>query len=91
MNKWLSKNGISPSSSSPSGDMLTVQIPIEKANSLLSANFKAFTHQQTNTTMVRTLAYSLPETVANHISFVYPTTQCVLIGSFVTCSSQADP
>ena len=75
---WLKKNGVSPDSASPSGDMLNINIPVEKANALLNANFASYVHDDTNATMIRTLAYSLPASVQDHVSFVYPTTQYVL-------------
>ena len=57
--------------------MITFQIPAEKANALLNANYTTYIHEKTNTTMVRTLSYSLPASVSPHVSFVYPTTQYV--------------
>ncbi len=77
MSDWLNKNGISPDSTSASGDMVTIQVPAEKANALLNANFTTYTHEASNTTMVRTLAYSLPSDLQEHVAFIYPTTQCV--------------
>ena len=77
--KWLGKNGISSKAASPSGDMLTLDLSVSQANGLLGANFKTYVHDQTNVTMYRTLAYSLPASVSDHISFIYPTTQCVFL------------
>ena len=48
---------------------------MDKANTLLNANFTTYLHEASNTTMVRTLAYSLPSDLTDHVSFVYPTTQ----------------
>ncbi len=75
MTNWLNKNGITATNSSLAGDELTIHVPVEKANTLLAANFTTFIHEKTNTAMVRTLAYSLPANLADHVSFVYPTTQ----------------
>ena len=55
--------------------MLTVQVPMDKANTLLGANYTTYVHEASNTTMVRTLAYALPAAVQDHVAFVYPTTQ----------------
>ncbi|RDX50913.1 subtilisin-like protein [Lentinus brumalis] len=74
---WLKKNGITATNSSLAGDELTIHVPVEKANTLLAANFTTFIHEKTNTAMVRTLAYSLPANLADHVSFVYPTTHFV--------------
>ena len=72
MNAWLAKNGITAASTSASGDMVTIQVPAEKANALLNANFTSYLHEASNTTMVRTLAYSLPDDIHDHVAFVYP-------------------
>ncbi|KAI0356085.1 subtilisin-like protein [Trametes cingulata] len=74
---WLTKNGITPETYSSSGDMLRIQIPADQANTLFNANFSTYIHEKTNTTMVRTLTYSLPADVSEHVSFVYPTTQFI--------------
>ena len=74
---WLNKNGLSSKAASPAGDMLTLEVSVEQANTLLEANFMNYVHDQTNTTMVRTLKHSLPASVHDHITYIYPTTQCV--------------
>ncbi|KAI0822997.1 subtilisin-like protein [Trametes gibbosa] len=75
--KWLKNNNITAQTYSSSGDMLAIQIPQAQANTLFNANFTSYTHGKTNTTMVRTLAYSLPADVSEHVTFVYPTTQFI--------------
>ena len=75
MTEWLNSNGVTPAAASASGDMLSVRVPVRQANALLGASFSMFIHEDTNTTMMRTLSYSLPDTLHDHISFVYPTTQ----------------
>lgn len=72
---WLSKNNITAETISPSGDMLKIQVPVSQANTLLSAEYNEYTHDTTNQTRLRTLGYSLPETVKDHVAFIYPTTQ----------------
>ena len=57
--------------------MVEIQIPASQANTLLNANFTTYVHEATNTTHVRTLAYSLPDDVSNHVAFIYPTTQFI--------------
>ncbi|KAI8976705.1 subtilisin-like protein [Trametes punicea] len=74
---WLKNNGITPEVYSSAGDMLRIQLPTEQANTLFNANFSTYVHEKTNTTMVRTLSYSLPADVSEHVSFVYPTTQFI--------------
>ena len=57
--------------------MLTLELSVSQANKLLNADFKPYVHDGTNVTMVRTLGYSLPASVSDHITYIYPTTQCV--------------
>ncbi len=74
---WLSKHNIKPEVVSPSGDMLRINVPVSTANALLSANFTEFADKQTDTTLVRTLSFTIPEDVEQHVKFVFPTTQYV--------------
>ncbi|PIL23443.1 hypothetical protein GSI_14754 [Ganoderma sinense ZZ0214-1] len=74
---WLSKNNITTETISPSGDMLKIQVPVSQANALLSADYNEYTHDTTNQTRFRTLTYALPETVKDHVAFIYPTTQFI--------------
>ncbi|KAI0760227.1 peptidase S8/S53 domain-containing protein [Fomes fomentarius] len=71
---WLTSQGVSPVAAFTAGDILNVQLPIERANTLLGARFTKFIHEDTNTTVLRTLSYSLPDYLHDHIRFVYPTT-----------------
>ncbi|KAI0327206.1 subtilisin-like protein [Cubamyces sp. BRFM 1775] len=74
---WLSKNGISPEVYSSAGDLLRIQVPMNQANTLFNANFTGYVHDKTNTTMIRTLSYSLPADVNEHLAFVYPMDQFI--------------
>ena len=72
---WLDENGIVPNATSAFGHLFWVNIPVAKANTMFNANFKNYVHEQSNTSMLRTLAFFLPAEVDEHITFVYPTTQ----------------
>ncbi|KAF8488535.1 family S53 protease-like protein [Gautieria morchelliformis] len=74
VNEWLSSNGLTASPISPAGDMLAFSIPVSKANQLFAADFILFTHQATGEQTIRTLSYSIPSVLQNHIAFVHPTT-----------------
>jgi tripeptidyl-peptidase-1 len=54
--------------------MLEIVIPVAKANDLLSTDFSVFTHVETGKTSIRTLAYSIPAVLQDHIDFFHPTT-----------------
>ncbi|KAI0763097.1 peptidase S8/S53 domain-containing protein [Trametes elegans] len=74
---WLQQNGVTPDVSTSYSNIFGVDIPLEKANALLNATFTPYLHVATNTTVWRTLSYSVPPPVDEHLSFVYPTTQFI--------------
>lgn len=55
--------------------MINITLPVMQANALLGADYAMYLHEPTNTTMIRTLSYSLPAHLHNHIDFVYPSTE----------------
>ncbi|KAI0642667.1 family S53 protease [Trametes meyenii] len=74
---WLGKNNITAQTISPAGDWLSIDVPVSQANALLKADFNEYTYDEANSTAIRTLAYSIPETLKDHLAFVYPTTQFI--------------
>ncbi|KAI0331226.1 subtilisin-like protein [Cubamyces sp. BRFM 1775] len=77
VNSWLAKNNVSAARISPAGDWMSVQIPVATANAMLNTQFAEYVHEKTNTSFVRTMAYSVPETVLGHIAAIHPTTSFV--------------
>ncbi|KAI0085901.1 family S53 protease-like protein [Irpex rosettiformis] len=73
VNEWLKENGVTATPLTDAGDWLSVQIPISKANEMLNADFSVFTHPTTNKQVVRTLTYSIPDTLKGHIDVIHPT------------------
>ncbi|EPT04644.1 hypothetical protein FOMPIDRAFT_38232 [Fomitopsis schrenkii] len=73
VNSWLRENGLEATSPSVTGDWLSVQMPVSAANDLFNANYSTFTHLATGKQTIRTLAYSVPADLANHLDFVHPT------------------
>ncbi|KAJ7830643.1 Pro-kumamolisin, activation domain-containing protein [Mycena olivaceomarginata] len=71
---WLQTNKISASTISPAGDVLQFEIPVSQANSLLNTEFSVFSHKASVETSIRTLQYSLPAEVSQHVAYVHPTT-----------------
>ncbi|EIN06455.1 subtilisin-like protein [Punctularia strigosozonata HHB-11173 SS5] len=72
--QWLSENGVSPKAITPSGDWLQFSVPVSKANEMLEADFSVFTHQATGSQSIRTLAYSIPANLQEHVELIHPTT-----------------
>ena len=73
VNQWLSENGLTATSLTPAGDWLSFTIPVSQANELLDTQFSTFKHVDSGDESVRTLAYSIPSDLANHVNLVHPT------------------
>lgn len=74
VDSWLSQNNITYSAVSPAGDIIQFTIPVAQANDLLATQFSIYTHVETGKTSIRTLEYSIPATLHEHVVFVHPTT-----------------
>ncbi len=73
VNAWLKENGISASTTSATGDWLSFDVSVSKANELFDAEFSVFKHDNTGTEAVRTLSYSIPTKLEGHLDLVHPT------------------
>ncbi|TRM66566.1 peptidase S8/S53 domain-containing protein [Schizophyllum amplum] len=74
---WLSGEGITFDIGGSYDNWVTFSVPVSKANELLDASYETFLHTPTDSSQVRTLAYSLPEALTGHVDAVYPTTSIV--------------
>ncbi|OJT13601.1 Tripeptidyl-peptidase sed2 [Trametes pubescens] len=52
---------------------LTLEVPVREANEWLDADFSVFTHNESGLQAIRTLSYSIPAELEDHIDFVHPT------------------
>ncbi|EIW61085.1 subtilisin-like protein [Trametes versicolor FP-101664 SS1] len=73
VNAWLAANGLSGTPISPAGDWIAVQVPVSKANKLLGAQFSVFQDDATGRQVIRTLSYSIPAELKDHLDLVHPT------------------
>ncbi|KIK69755.1 hypothetical protein GYMLUDRAFT_34144 [Collybiopsis luxurians FD-317 M1] len=72
---WLQESGVSDAAASgPFGDWINFSANVSTANNLLNADFEIFTHYETGSEIIRTLSYSLPQDLLQHIDLVHPTT-----------------
>lgn len=74
---WLTFHGVDLSDDvefSRMGDAMSVTVTVGQAESMLNTEFNVFTHSDTGRRVVRTLEYSLPRALANHVDLVHPTT-----------------
>ncbi|KAH9168146.1 subtilisin-like protein [Lactarius sanguifluus] len=76
INSWLEHLGIPPSSVSRTlGSWLTLTgVPVSRANDILGASYQLYNHAETNHTVLRTVSYSIPEVLHQHIHTIVPTT-----------------
>ncbi|KAF8269622.1 subtilisin-like protein [Lactarius quietus] len=74
---WLKHYGVPSSSISMTlgGNWLAViNVPVSQANEMLGASYQLYQHVETNDTVIRTISYSLPDSLHEHIKAVVPTT-----------------
>ncbi|KAK0186017.1 family S53 protease [Armillaria mellea] len=75
--RHLSFEEVKAFSVKPSGafdDWLTFSAPVEKANTLLNAQYENFVHIETGEQLIRTLTASIPSDLTDFIEVVHPTT-----------------
>ncbi|KAF8491623.1 subtilisin-like protein [Russula emetica] len=74
---WFEHHGVPSSAVSIThgGGWLTIKkLPLTKANTLLGASYQTYRHTETNKTVIRTVGYSLPAALHEHVQTVAPTT-----------------
>ncbi|KAK5988017.1 Tripeptidyl-peptidase sed2 [Cladobotryum mycophilum] len=81
---WLKKNGVS--SVEVNNDWIKFGTTVKNANALLNTRFAWYDHspedgRYASSTKLRTLSYSLPDELVQHIDMVQPTTRFGRIGS----------
>jgi tripeptidyl-peptidase-1 len=71
---FFDANNIKLTSISDAHDWMSFAITVGEANELFGANFSAFKHLASQKTLVRTASYSLPQSIAEHVVAIHPTT-----------------
>ncbi|KLO19908.1 tripeptidyl peptidase A [Schizopora paradoxa] len=76
VNAWLSSHGFEEGdfSRSPAKDWITLRVPAVLAEKMLDTTFHVWTHEESGDAVIRTLSYSLPESLHEHIDLIQPTT-----------------
>lgn len=75
---WLASHGITPS---VDNDWMTITTDITAANALLDADFHWYEYAGGGGLKLRTLSYSVPDDVAQHVDLVQPTTRFGKLGA----------
>ncbi len=69
----MKENDINAKTISATGDWLSFEVPVRKANDLFDADFSVYIHDETGAEAVRTLSYSIPAELQGHLDLVHPT------------------
>ncbi|KAH9049037.1 family S53 protease [Lactarius hengduanensis] len=71
--EWLSANGLRATVFSPYGDWIYFDTTVSRASELFDAEFFTFVHDRSGKSAIRTLAYSIPASLKDHLELVHPT------------------
>jgi tripeptidyl-peptidase-1 len=74
---WLIANGLNPESAihrSSSGDWIALKVTVKQAEELLGTTYNVYRNPESDSYVVRTMGYSLPSMLHDHINVVTPTT-----------------
>ncbi|KAK7053676.1 family S53 protease-like protein [Favolaschia claudopus] len=71
---FASAHGLAPNIISPSGDWVSLMLPVFTANQLFGAHFETFSHEALPQPITRTLSISLPSELVDHVEVIYPST-----------------
>ncbi|TCD64191.1 hypothetical protein EIP91_004467 [Steccherinum ochraceum] len=70
---WLTSKGLTPRISTHSGDWMVVDVTVDQADALLEAQYNVYTEEETGTELIRTMNYTIPTALKEHITLVHPT------------------
>ncbi|KAF9013555.1 subtilisin-like protein [Hymenopellis radicata] len=74
---WLAFHGADPKDAafrSSSGSWVTISLTVAQAERMLGTTYGVYSHPESSSTVVRTLSYSLPKELHDHIAVMAPTT-----------------
>jgi tripeptidyl-peptidase-1 len=74
VNAFFESNGVKVTTLSPAGDWLGFSVSVSKANAMFDADFSVYKHIATGQELIRTLSYSIPSFLQDHLDVVHPTT-----------------
>ena len=74
---WLAEHNVTATPLTPAGDWVSFSVPVSKANEMFDADYAVYTHAESGKITIRTLSYSVPSDLTNHLKVVYPSTTYV--------------
>ncbi|KAJ5668145.1 uncharacterized protein N7477_006715 [Penicillium maclennaniae] len=72
---WLDSERVSPSKTKVNGNWITFRAPVSQAERMMKTEYFNYHHEATDSTVLRTLGYSVPSNVHPHIQLIQPTTR----------------
>ncbi|KAL2372539.1 hypothetical protein RJZ57_003013 [Blastomyces gilchristii] len=72
---WLTSGGLSSVKIKDDGAWISFDATVDQAERLLNTRFYSFIDEQTKGSIIRTLEYSVPVSVASHVRMIQPTTR----------------
>jgi tripeptidyl-peptidase-1 len=77
VSSWLASEGITPQIHAGHGDWLGFNASVADASRLFNASFSTYRHKDSGHEAIRTMSYSIPASIQQHVQTVYPMTKCV--------------
>lgn len=78
---WLSSESVPSEMIASDGNWISFTVPVSQAEQILRTKFYYYYNQAQNTTALRTLGYSVPKAVCQHVQLIQPTTRFGNLGS----------
>jgi tripeptidyl-peptidase-1 len=72
---WLAAAGIKQEDIENDGEWVNFKVAVKTAEEMLDTKFSVYAHEEDKKELVRTLKYSVPKSVAEHINLIQPTTR----------------
>lgn len=72
---WLQESGIREGATVDDGEWISFNATVQEAEVLLNTTFSTYEHEESKSGVVRTLQYSVPAHVAEHVTTIQPTTR----------------
>ncbi|KAJ7220945.1 subtilisin-like protein [Mycena rebaudengoi] len=73
-NMFAAENGLTPTVISPTGDWVSITLPVSQANKLFGAQYEQFLHPSLGYSVTRTLSMSLPSELVGRVDVIHPST-----------------
>lgn len=71
---WASRNNLTTNQVSSNGNLISFTTTYVHANTLFDANYSTYSHPDASQPIVRTLCYSLPAELVDHVRGIHPAT-----------------